>query len=405
MTRRDIARSRRPGQRSAVRLRQGCPLSTRLRTLVALALAAAPLAVAGADVPPDLQDPLGVRVPGTLRDLFLDVVAWDAREIPAPRLDVGWVAANDWSTPTTLARGGQSFQVRLDEQADSLAVALRVPWGVVLGTPPGGFLRRLATAVELRATVHWGGWMDAPIEAWHRAFSYDAFARPAFPRNEVHLALHDDPGTGPVAIDGATFAFGDVVLRNQLLLWQGGEPLLPGPEARAGVSLRLDLKIPTGSLSRMGGSGGWDVGVALLGTWQAADWIVGHAIASGSFLSPMAGGAALQPRTWQASVGLSLVLLPGGPWAILLEDRWTTSAFQWGWGFVEVNPEWNAQSSAWTAVSMPQNQISAGVRLGPVTAWFTEDFTPGSAPGLGPGWFYDTNAPDLAIGLTLTLRP
>ncbi|HET8732564.1 MAG TPA: hypothetical protein VFM45_02205, partial [Anaeromyxobacteraceae bacterium] len=128
------------------------------------ALPAAPRAA-----PPTVQDPLGIRMPGTLRDLFLDVVPWDAREVPALRVDAGWAAANDWSTPTTLARGGQTVQVRLDEQADSLAVAVRVPWGAVLGAPPGALLRRLATAVELRGTVHWGGWMDAPIDAWHRA--------------------------------------------------------------------------------------------------------------------------------------------------------------------------------------------------------------------------------------------
>lgn len=345
-----------------------------------------------------------MRTPGTLRDLFLEVVAWDARAVPALRLDVGWAVANDWSTPTTLARDGRTAEVRLDEQADSLTVALRVPWGVVLDTPAGSFLRRLATALELRGTVHWGGWSDGVIDAWHRVFSYNDFARPAFPRNEVHLGLHPPFGTTPVRIDQATFAFGDVVLRNQLLLWEGGEPLREGPGARAGVSARLDVKIPTGSLSRMGGSGGWDVGVGLLGTWQATSWLVGHAIVTGSLWSPMPGGLPLQPRTWQASAGLSLAVLLGD-WSIVLEDRWASAPFQHGWGFVLVNPEWNLQSSAYTAVTLSQNQITGGVRWGPLTFWFQEDFTPGYVPGLGPTWFHDSNAPDVAMGLTLTLRP
>jgi hypothetical protein len=350
------------------------------------------------------QDPLGVRIPGTLRDLFLDVVPWDARAVPALRLDLAWSAANDWSTPTVLTRDGRTVVVRLDEQADSLAASIRVPWGVVLGAPRDSFLHRLATALEIRGTVHWGGWMDGPIDAWHRAFSYNDFARPAFPMNEIHLALHPVLGATPVLIDQPTFAFGDVVIRNQLLLWQGGDPLVPGPEARAGVSLRLDLKLPTGSLSRMGGSGGFDVGLGLLGTWQVTPWLVGHAIVSGSAWSSIPGDLPLQPRTWQASAGLSLVAVLGD-WAILVEDRWSSPVFQWGWGFVEVNPEWNLQSSAWTAVQMSQNQISVGVRWGPVTFWLMEDFTPGYVPGLGPTWFYDTNAPDLAIGLTFTLQP
>jgi hypothetical protein len=375
-------------------------LSARVPRIAAVLL----LAAGGRAAASPAQGPLGVRTPGSLRDLFLDVVQWDARAVPALRLDVGWAMANDWSTPTTLTRDGQLVQVRLDEQADSLAAGLRIPWGVVLGSPAGSFLRRLATALEMRGTVHWGGWSDAVIDAWHRVPSYNDFARPAFPRNEVHLALHPLLGTGPVQIDQATFAFGDVVLRNQLLLWEGGEPLREGSGARAGVSLRLDVKIPTGSLSRMGGSGGWDVGLGLLGTWQATPWLAGHAIVTGSLWSAMPGGLPLQPRTWQGSTGLSLVVLLGD-WSIVLEDRWSTAPFQAGWAFVEMNPEWNPQSSAYAAVALSQNQITGGVRYGPLTFWLQEDFSPGSVPGLGPTWFHDSNAPDVAIGLTLTLEP
>ncbi len=70
-----------------------------------------------------------------------------------------------------------------------------------------------------------------------------------------------------------------------------------------------------------------------------------------------------------------------------------------------MNPEWNLQSSASNAVSLSQNQITGAVRWGPLTFWFAEDFTLGSVPGLGPRWFFDSNAPDVAMGLTLTLRP
>lgn len=367
------------------------------RPLVAL-LAAAP--VAALPVPP--QGPLEVRTPGSLRDLFLDVVQWDARAVTAPRLDVGWAMANDWSTPTTLVRNGTVVQVRLDEQADSLTAAVRLPWGVILGSAKDAFARRLATALELRGTWHRGGWSDAAVEAWHRAFSFDDFARPAFPRNQVHLELQGLDAPAPVDIQSATFAFGDVVIRNQLLLWEGGEPLAAGLAARTGISLRLDVKAPAGSLSRMGGSGGWDVGLGLEGTWQATSWLVGHAIVSGSYWSGLSGGLPLRPRPFHASAGLSLVAL-AGEWSFVLEDRWSTPAFQPGWTFVEANPEWDVQSSAYAAVAMPQNQITAGVRRGPLTFWVMEDFCPGPLPGIG-GWFYDTNAPDVAIGLTVTLH-
>jgi hypothetical protein len=350
------------------------------------------------------QGPLGVRTPGSLRDLFLDMVQWDARAVTALRLDVGWSMANDWSTPTTLARGTSTVQVRLDEQADSLTAAIRVPWGGVLGAGPDSFARRLSSALELRGTWHWGGWSDAAIEAWHRVFAFNDFARPTFPRNQIHLELRDPGSSAPVDIQGSTFAFGDVVLRNQLLLWEGGDPLRPGPGARAGVSLRLDVKAPTGSLPRMGGSGGWDVGLGVEGTWQATSWLVGHAIVAGSLWSGLASPLALQPRPWHGTFGLSLVAVVG-EWSFVLEDRLCTPAFQSGWSFVLVNPDWNLQTSASNAVSLSQNQITFAVRWGPLAFWFSEDFTPGYVPGLGPRWFYDSNAPDVAMGLTLTLQP
>jgi len=56
-------------------------------------------------------------------------------------------------------------------------------------------------------------------------------------------------------------------------------------------------------------------------------------------------------------------------------------------------------------VALSQNQITGGVRYGPVTFWFQEDFTLGRIPGLGRTWFHDSNAPDVAFGLTLTLEP
>jgi hypothetical protein len=350
------------------------------------------------------QGPLGMRTPGTLRDLFLDVVQWDARAVPALRIDLSWAAANDWSTPTTLTRDGALVQVRLDEQADSITAALRVPWGVVLGAPEGAFARRLSSALELRGTVHWGGWTDGFIEAWHRAFSYNDFARPAFPRDQIHLVLRDPAGVTAADVQGTTFAFGDVVLRNQLLLWEGGVPLRDGAAARAGVSLRLDVKAPTGSLARMGGSGGWDLGLGVEGTWQATSWLVGHAILAGSYWSPLASPLPLQPRPWHGTAGLSLVAMVGD-WSFVLEDRVCTAAFQAGWTFVEVDPAWNLQSSASNAVTLSQNQITGAVRWGPLAFWFAEDFNLGHVPGLGPTWFYDSNAPDVALGLSLTLRP
>ena len=374
-----------------------------MRTALGAAAAAVLLAAGPAAAAPAAQGPLEVRTPGSLRDLFLDLVLWDARAVTAPRLQVSWAMANDWSAPTLLQRKLEAVALQLDEQADSLSAQVRIPWGPVAGAAAGSFLHRLATAVEVRGTVHWGGWTDGIIEWWHAGLNYNRFDRDQFPRNQVHLDLRNAGTDGPVRLDGTTFAFGDVVVRNQLLLWEGAEPLTEGPAARAGVSLRLDVKIPTGSLARMGGSGGWDVGMGLEGSWQATPWLVGHAMVGLSAWTGSLGGLAMSPRRWHTSVELSLVFLLGEV-ALFLEDRWATAVFEGGWEWFDVGQGWVLQSTAYTAALRPQNQITVGVRWGPLSFWVMEDFTLGYMPKQGAQWFYDTNAPDLALGLTFS-RP
>ena len=86
-----------------------------------------------------LDAPLGVRTPGTFRELFLDVTSADARAPRAAEWDARWLLANDWSTPTTLVRAGRRVQLRSDEQADALSLTVRLPWW---SAEEGGYLRR-----------------------------------------------------------------------------------------------------------------------------------------------------------------------------------------------------------------------------------------------------------------------
>ena len=284
----------------------------RIRQPLAALLAAAPVAAA----PLPAQGPLEVRTPGSLRDLFLDVVPWDARAVNAPRLQVGWVVANDWSTPTTLARNGAAVQVRLDEQADSISAAIRLPWGVVLGSAPGGFARRLASALELRGTWRWGGWSDAVADAWHRVLPFNDFARPAFPRNQVHLLLQGP--TAPVDVQSATFARAPAPAA--LLPCQRGA-------VAGGAGRRLVVR-PRGSLVQRRLPAGLGLRGGESGVERAVERLRG-------------GGDASEPdHRWRA-LGAGHPLAHGG-------------------------------------------------------------LLPGRLPG-HRGWFYDTNAPDVALGLTLTV--
>jgi hypothetical protein len=374
---------------------------------------APPAPAAPPEAPPDrtgLAAPLGLRTEGTFRLLFLDMPLQDARA-PRAAFDLRWSLANDWSTPTyARSAAGTLVELRTDEQADALTASIRLPWSRLLGDGPrlGDGLplyRRLSTTFDGRLTEHWGGWSDGVISWYHGFAGFTNFDRDRYPEDQLHVALGSPGGAYAVNLSGATFSWGDVTARTQLLLAEGGEPVVAGqgPDAkRWGLSARLDLKVPTGSLSRAGGSGGWDLGVGIAGTAELTSWLVAHAMVTTQLWSHLGADVALQPQGLHWSADLSLVAVLGQV-AIFFEDRVVSAMFDdTGWTRVIDPTAGDDASSAWAASFRAHNQLSGGVRWGRFTAWFSEDFTPGSNPAGVYGWFYDSNAPDLVIGLSFT---
>lgn len=337
--------------------------------------------------------PLGVRTQGTLRELFLDMTLADARAGDAAELELRWSMANDWSAPTLLDRGGRQVELQTDEQADALGISLRLPWGKLLAGRH--WAARLWTAVEARLTLHWGGWSDRPIDAWHD-LAFTSFGREGSPAGAVSLSLGEPGRAARLDLRSSRLALGDLAVRTQLLLAEGGESL-GGRGTRWGVSARLDVKLPTGRLDRLGGSGGFDAGLGLLGTAEVLPWLTGHAMMALSAWSRLPD-LALQPRRWHGTFEISLAATAGG-WVFLVEDRLLTPAFEAGWHVAEPRGSYGLQASAAFATLRPHNQVTIGVRHGPFTFWASEDFTPGPNFGTGAGWFYDSNAPDVTLGL------
>lgn len=358
------------------------------RALAALLLASG--GTAAAAVPSDA--PLGVSTPGPLRALFLDMPLADARGPAAPGVDVRWWAANSWSTPTALVRGGEVVQVQLDAQIETLQVAVAVPWRRFAG---GALAARLGTTLEARALAVWGGWSDGGIERWHGLVRTTNFQRQHWPRDRVSVRLAQADGPRLADLGSGRLALGDVVLRTALRVAGAGPGEAP---SRWTVALRADLKLPTGSPERLGGSGGLDGGVGAGATFLPTPWLTGHALASLRAVSDLPRGIALQPRRLQAGLDLSLVARLG-PVALLLEDRIASPLLEDGW---RLPPSQDAPAAtAWYALFKPHNQVSVGLRWRALTAFFSEDFTPGGRLGADPGpdWFYDSNAPDVVLGL------
>src|SRR5712664_2989858 len=217
--------------------------------------------------------PLGLRTQGPLRELFLDITGADARPIERADFDIRWSVANTWNEQMSLQRGDARATQLLDEQADALTLRLRAPWRDFPG---------IWTAIEWKITEHWGGWSDTPIESWHSLVGAFNYQRSQFPRNRVRLIYSDSGGTA-FDIRSATLAPGDLTARTQVALI----------EAPVALAARFDFKIPIGSLSAAGGSGGFDVGVGMAATWPFSSWGTLHAFFALSRFSSLSAPTAL----------------------------------------------------------------------------------------------------------------
>jgi hypothetical protein len=371
------------------------------RALTALLFFLPAISPARAD-PPLAAAPLGGGTPGPVRQLFLDPVLADARAVGSRSLAIRLETTNSWSAPVLVERGGRIVAVQLDAQADALAFSARLPWSALGGS--GGWRDRVASTFAWRVTAFWGGFEDGIIEGWHHLVGAYNFQRNLYPREQINLRLAEN-GASAFDLRSARISPGDLVIGTQVLLLSGGTSRLreAADEPGWGFSARLDLKVPTGSLGRLGGSGGVDAGLSLLGTVELARWAVLHGMVFGTVVSPLASDIALQPRLLHGGIDVSLVLL-AGRWAFVVEDRYLSPLMESGWTVLDGGDDALFLSSAAAALFRPHNQITVGVRRGSFTLAFSEDFTPGPNPRGARTWFYSSNAPDLVLALTFATR-
>jgi len=363
-------------------------------------LAAALLALAAARPAEAVSDaPLSVGTPGIFRGLFLEMPLADARQEEAASLDVRWWLSNDWSDPTSLTKNGHVVQVQQDAQTDVLQLSATLPWSL-LGGP--AWLSRVRTAADLRLMERWGGWTDTPIERWHRLVGAWSFLRDRYPPDAVHVRLSEDGGPTLARIDHAQPALSDLALRTQVTLLEGGARA--DGEPRWAVAARGDLKLPTGRLALMGGSEGVDAGLGLATTLAPTPWFTFHGMEALRYVSPLPHAFPLRVEPVQWGLDLSLVARLHRLVALLLEDRLSSSLFQGGWSLPSGTDE--PEATAYYTLFKPYNQISGGLRIGEATIFVCEDFTPGGRVhgDPGPRWFYNSNSPDVVLGVAWARR-
>ncbi len=365
------------------------------------AAAALSLALLASAAPARAVDdgPLGVRTPGVFRDLFLDMPLADARGPRGPdagvRLDLRWWFSNDWSVPTRLARGADVVWVQQDAQTDALELAATVPWSR-LGAAP--WLARWQTTAGLRLLTRWGGWSDGMIEDWHDAIGSWNFQREYHPRDAVHLRLAVEGGRTLADLRRPGTTLSDLALRTSGRLLAGA-PRDDGALPWA-VALRADLELPTGRLGALGGSGGVEAGLGVAATAAPLRWLTFHGQGALRLVPALSHDLPLRPRTVHWGVDLAVVVRLWGRVALVAEDRLSSPLFRGGWSLPAGTKE--PEATAYYGLFRLQNQISGGIRLGEVTVFFSEDFTPGRrlAADPGPRWFYNSNAPDFVFGVS-----
>lgn len=142
-------------------------------------------------------------------------------------------------------------EYRLFVDTETLRVSVELDW-------------RVASRVQVGATVpflkHGGGFMDGLVEGFHGLLNLSNGGREWSPRNEYGVFVVRDRRFWIRSVEPAGFRPGDFVLRVKTPLYRDGGGFV--------LSLAGALKLPTGSLETLTGSGGTDIQAALFATWR-----------------------------------------------------------------------------------------------------------------------------------------
>lgn len=151
--------------------------------------------------------------------------------------------ANNFVDPETARE-----KLLLDGEGERVTLAVRY-----------GAAKRLELGMDLPFVGYNGGIFDGFIEDWHEFFGLPQGDRPDARKGRLNFDYTKD-GQDRLRMDRSTFRLGDVRLNGGWQLYHDGAA---NPAA---LALRASLKLPTGSSSRLTGSGSTDLAVWLTGS-------------------------------------------------------------------------------------------------------------------------------------------
>lgn len=147
-----------------------------------------------------------------------------------------------------LENGTSREKLLLDGEGERITLALRY-----------GIGRELELGLDLPFVAYNGGVFDGFIEDWHEFFGLPQGDRPDAPEGRLHFDYARD-GQERLRMDNSTFGLGDVRVSGGWQLYHDGSA---NPAA---LALRASLKLPTGSSSRLTGSGSTDLALWVTGS-------------------------------------------------------------------------------------------------------------------------------------------
>ena len=181
-----------------------------------------------------------------------------------PRRSVQWAVQFDYANTfastlpvgdTLIAddyyRAAPADEYRLFVDTESLRLSVDLDWRIA---------SRLQVGMTLPFLKHGGGFLDGVVEGFHGAFNLSNGGREWAPRNDHGVFVVRDRRFWIRSVESAAFRPGDFVVRMKTPLNRGGEQVV--------MALAGALKLPTGSLETLTGSGGWDFQAAIFATWR-----------------------------------------------------------------------------------------------------------------------------------------
>ncbi len=142
-------------------------------------------------------------------------------------------------------------EYRLFVDTETLRVSVDLDW-------------RIASRLQIGATMpflkHGGGFLDGVVEGFHRMFKLSNGGREWTPRNDYGVFVVRNRRFWIRSMESTDFRPGDLVVRMKTPLNRDGREFI--------LALAGAVKLPTGSLETLTGSGGTDVQAALFATWR-----------------------------------------------------------------------------------------------------------------------------------------